>query len=221
MSRTSERRAQRLDALRKKDQAGGTSALLQNRKIWIAGGAGVLVLIVIAAIAAAVMAGTAAQSAPATAAAATPNGDLVGKEVAVPNMGGTHIAVGQPHQAYNSIPPTSGPHFDTAAAWDTPADKTLPPEQWVHNLEHSGVVALYNCPQGCPDLLAKLEGFRRTGVRSKFGYVKLLVQPYDQLANKLTLVAWNFYLKLDDYDEAAVRAFFVAHQDKGPEPDTP
>ena len=127
------------------------------------------------------------------------------------------------HTEGQSYLPTAYLDYDvpTQQDWNTPVDKVVPEEQWVHNLEHSGVVALYNCPQGCPDLLAKLAAFKQTGVRSKFGYVKLLVQPYDKLPNKLTLVAWNFYLRLADYDEAAVRSFFTTHQDKGPEPDTP
>jgi hypothetical protein len=191
-------------------------------------GGGLLLIIALAAVVAAAAGANQPAVAPLTLGAATapaagftPGADVIGKEMAVPNMGGQHIAVGQPHAPYNSLPPTSGPHYDTPADWNTPVDKVVPEEQWVHNLEHSGVVALYNCPQGCPDLLAKLAAFKQTGVRSKFGYVKLLVQPYDKLPNKLTLVAWNFYLRLADYDDAAVRTFFTAHQDKGPEPDTP
>ena len=140
----------------------------------------------------------------------------LGIEVNVPSMGANHVALGQPHAAYNSLPPTSGPHYDSPAPWGDP-HAALPEERWLHNLEHSGVVALYNCPQGCPALVQALDNFLKTGPQSSYGYVKLLVVPYSKIPNKLTLVAWEYYLPLADYDEAAMQQFFADHQDNGPE----
>lgn len=140
----------------------------------------------------------------------------LGVEVMVPSMGAPHVPAGQPHPQYNSLPPTSGPHYDTAAPWGDP-HTSLPEERWVHNLEHSGVVALYNCPQACPALVQSLDNFLKTGPPSSYGYVKLLVLPYTKIPNKLTLVAWEYYLPLADYDEDAILQFFEDHQDNGPE----
>src|SRR5712692_7643663 len=107
MSRTSERRARRAAAQRKEQRNG----LLQNRTLWIYGGIALIVL----TIAAFSLANRGAAATP-TPSAATPGGTLapvaVGTEVAVPNMGGQHVAQGQAHAAYNSTPPTSGPHYD-------------------------------------------------------------------------------------------------------------
>lgn len=217
MSRTSERRQRRLEALRKEHKRSGLAALLQKPVTWLVAGVGLLVVVVLIAVAG----NTPATGAPSTPAARTPSPGALGAEVRVADQGGTHIKPGDPHAPYNSVPPTSGPHYETAAPWTSPSISPLPEELWIHNLEHSGIVALYNCPGGCPDLVKKLEDFRRTGPRSKFGFVKMLVLPYEKTDTQLTLVAWNYYLKLADYDENALREFVLAHQDKGPEPNTP
>jgi hypothetical protein len=220
MSRTSERRARRTQALRKTRPAQGG---LQNRNLWVIGGAAV-VLVALLIIAANVL----GASNPGTTTPVVSNGTpdpgaptldpsiKLGVEVSVPNMGGQHVAIGQPHAKYNSTPPTSGPHYDAPAPWGD-SHTTLPEETWIHNMEHGGIAALYNCPQGCPGLVQSLDDFLKTGVFSKYGYVKMVVTPYSKIPNKLTLVAWNYYLPLADYDDAAMRKFFKDHQDNGPE----
>ena len=140
----------------------------------------------------------------------------LGVEDSVPSMGANHVAVGRPHAPYNSTPPTSGPHYDTPAAWGD-SHSTVPEETWIHNLEHGGIVALYNCPQACPGLVKSLDEFLKSGSFSKYGYVKMVVTPYSKIPNKLTLVAWTHYLPLADYDDEAMRTFFDDHQDNGPE----
>ncbi len=203
MSRTSERRARR-EARRRRQQP---RRFIQDRRFWFAG-AGILALIVIGLIVYSV-----STASPPT---ALPNTAIPVEGIAVPSMGANHIRPGEPHAAYNSMPPTSGPHYDTPAPWGK-SDVPLPEETWVHNLEHGGIVALYNCLQGCPDLVNKLEALLKTGPRSRFNTVKLLITPYGKIQNRLTLVAWSYYLPLDDYDDATVRGFITAHQDKGPE----
>ena len=218
MSRTSERRARRAELRRKTEPA---PSGLQNRKWWIAGGAILLIAVLVIAV---FVRGNAPAGTP------TPvvvNGTLVpdlpvdasvrlGVEVPVPSMGAQHVRAGEPHAQYNSTPPTSGPHFDTPAAWGD-SHTTLPEETWIHNLEHGGIVALYNCPQGCPGLVQSLDDFLKTGPFSKYGYAKMVVTPYSKIPNKLTMVAWSFYLPLADFDDAAMRKFLKDHQDKGPE----
>lgn len=219
MSRTSERRARRAEMQRKTQPA---ASGLQNRNLLI--GVGVVAVLALLLVASFVLRGNTPAAAP------TPvvvNGTVVagptldpsvklGVEVAVPVMGAQHVAIGQPHATYNSIPPTSGPHYDTPAPWGD-SHTTLPEETWIHDMEHGGIVALYNCPQGCPSLVDALDGFLKTGPFSKYGYVKMVVTPYSKISNKLTLVAWGYYLPLADFDDAAMRKFFADHQDKGPE----
>lgn len=66
-----------------------------------------------------------------------------------------------PHQdpvepdAWNSNPPTSGPHSPAWAAWDQYYAE-LARDHWVHNLEHGGVVIGYRCDADCPATVAEL-----------------------------------------------------------------
>ena len=204
MSRTSERRARRATARQTSPAAKGSfrSGAEPNRRIfWYAAGA--------VAVAAVLFLAYAAYNA-----AQPPSNAFVGTPV--PNLGQLHVNPGQPHAAYNSMPPTSGPHFPFTAEWRF-YKEPAPEEMWIHNLEHGGIVALYNCPQDCPDLTGKLEELYKSGPRSKYGSVKLVVAPYNKVPNKLSLVAWTYYLLLDDYNDETVRGFIRAHLDKGPE----
>src|SRR6266542_3471123 len=73
-----------------------------------------------------------------------------------PNLGQTHIAVGQSHPGYNSVPPTSGWHYANPAPWGVSRDP-IPDEVQVHDLEHGGIMVQYDCPTACPDIVSKLE----------------------------------------------------------------
>jgi hypothetical protein len=213
MSKTSEKRARRVEARRKQQPQ---ASLLRNRSLLLYGGIALL-LIVIIVVAINIFNNSQPVAAVSPTSSGTPSGTpgAVPTEVAVPNMGANHVQPGEPHAKYNSTPPTSGPHYPSPAPWGT--DAPLPEETWLHNMEHGGIVFLYNCPQGCSDLVSKIDNYFKTGPRSKFNEVKMVASPYNKVPNKLTLVAWNFYLQLDDWNDTAILNFFKAHQDKGPE----
>ncbi len=73
--------------------------------------------------------------------------------VPVPDDGRYHLPFCTPI-TYNHDPPASGPHWPWPAPWG-PHHEVVPREWWVHNLEHGGIVLLYNCPYpsdgGVPD----------------------------------------------------------------------
>jgi hypothetical protein len=81
--------------------------------------------------------------------------------VEFPSQGNFHLAtIEQPHEPYNSSPPSSGPHVGLLANWGV-HDEPIPPELFVHNLEDGGIVITYDCPDGCDDFsggLADLVG---------------------------------------------------------------
>src|SRR5437899_11134915 len=78
--------------------------------------------------------------------------DLPG--VKADDQGNRHVQNGEPHEAYNTDPPTSGPHLPYIAPWGVHT-RPIVRELQVHNLEDGGVVVQYNCE--CPDLVAKLK----------------------------------------------------------------
>lgn len=114
-------------------------------------------------------------------------------------------------------PPVFGDHYDT---WRPPGvyDSPVPEGNFIHDLEHGGIVILYNCPSGCPDLVNQFKGLLTSLPRSQqFNEVKLVVSPNSKIEHQIALLAWDYEEDLDTYDEAAIQAFYQAHLDKGPE----
>jgi hypothetical protein len=129
-----------------------------------------------------------------------------------PNQGRDHVSPGQPHAAYNSNPPTSGPHHPDPLRWGV-YDTPQPDEALVHNLEHGGIVVAYNCPDGCPALVEQLKDLVGQ-YRSK---VVLLPRPNKDVPYRITLTAWTWLDGFDDFNAARIQAFIAAHKDRGPE----
>jgi hypothetical protein len=62
----------------------------------------------------------------------------------VPDEGRYHVPSCTP-VPYVHNPPACGPHWPSPAAWGW-HQNIVPREEYVHNLEHGGIVLLYNCP---------------------------------------------------------------------------
>jgi hypothetical protein len=143
-------------------------------------------------------------------------GPTEGPEVqTLPIQGQTHIARGQAHPDYNSVPPTSGWHYGDAVAPAGISREPIPNEIQVHNLEHGEIMVQYDCPNGCADIVSKLE----TVVR---GYPKkVILAPYPGLVEKtqhtIALTAWGKLVYLDSADDAYIRRFIAQNKDKAPE----
>ena len=114
---------------------------------------------------------------------------------------------------YDDPPPTGGDHNPCWAAWGVHSEEVRD-EFWVHNLEHGGVAFLYNCPEGCADDVATLEGYVLT-----LGPTALLT-PYAALPTRYAAVAWEHRLLQDCLDLGAMQAFYQDHVDNGPESST-
>lgn len=128
--------------------------------------------------------------------------DLPGQKV--PSQGYLHVqTVNEPHEAYNSTPPTSGPHLPYIAPWGVHT-KPIANELQVHNLEDGGVMVQYNCE--CPDLAEKLAGV----VRRHDRYVVLA--PYPTMKSRIALTAWTRLETLDDFDAARIERFIKAYR---------
>jgi YVTN family beta-propeller protein len=100
-------------------------------------------------------------------------------------------------------PPTSGASAPDLVTWGV-HPLPIPPEVLLHNLEHGGVALLYNCPDGCPRLVAELAALARSRDH-------LLVAPYPLMAPRLALVAWERLATRETFDRSAVLAFIAAY----------
>src|SRR5687767_1039031 len=121
-----------------------------------------------------------------------------------PDLGNEHIqTASDPHVAYNSDPPTSGPHLPYIAPWGVHT-RPIAPELQVHNLEDRGVIIQYNCD--CPDLVDKLKQI----VRKYDTYV--ILAPYPGMKSRIALTAWTRLDTFDQFDEQRIVRFIQAYR---------
>ena len=87
----------------------------------------------------------------------------------------------------------------------------------MHNLEHGGIGVHYSCPEGCDGLIARL---REIVTRARSEGKKVLMSPYPGMDTRITLTAWTFMDRFDDFDEQRVTQFISAHESSlnAPEP---
>ena len=175
----------------------------RNRGRWAAGG----VILVLAVLIAAVLITRSIQ--PQTAL-------LKGEVQQTPSASGIHVAEGTTiHYDYN--PPSSGPHYPSPANWGV-YPTALAPGTWVHNLEHGGIVVLYQCPSTCTALQAQMQAlYTQMPFDGQFNEKKVIITPYANLDHLVRLQAWGWTLPLDTVDTAAIDAFYHEHVNKGPE----
>ena len=111
---------------------------------------------------------------------------------------------------YADPPPSSGPHNPCWASWGIHEEAMVPAERWVHNLEHGGIVYLYNCPMGCDEERAAL-----AKLVAKRGHAVLTAYP--ALPMRFGVVSWGHRLVSECMDEMAFDAFHVRNAEHGPE----
>jgi hypothetical protein len=118
---------------------------------------------------------------------------------------------------YRANPPTSGSHWPFWSTTYGSFPDGLPREEWMHNLEHGGVVLLYNCPAGCDDEVQRMEAIRNGRHPDEWNEVRILIVPDALMPHKFAAVAWNYRWQGDVLDDDAVSCFIDARYDRGPE----
>jgi hypothetical protein len=128
--------------------------------------------------------------------------DLPG--VKMPDQGNVHLrTTADPHDVYNSDPPTSGPHLPYIAPWGVHT-RPIQRELQVHNLEDGGVIVQYNCE--CPELVAKLRDL--VGTYDK----QVILAPHPDMKSTIALTAWTRIETLSAFDAARIRRFIEAYR---------
>lgn len=124
----------------------------------------------------------------------------------VADLGNEHVeTVTSTHRAYNSVPPTSGPHVGMIAPWGVHT-QSIPNEIQVHNLEDGGVLIQYNSAKVSEEEIQTLERFARDR-----GARPIITAPYPAMDHKIALTAWTRLLVLDSVDENEIRNFIRAY----------
>jgi hypothetical protein len=120
------------------------------------------------------------------------------------DQGNLHVpSTDTPHEAYNSDPPTSGPHLPYIAPWGVHT-RPIVRELQVHNLEDGGVVVQYNCE--CPDLVAKLKA-----IVDKYDR-QVVLAPNPGMPHKIALTAWTRLDTMDELVEGRITRFIEAYR---------
>lgn len=141
----------------------------------------------------------------------------VAGEESFPAQGNLHIPLGSTSPiAYNSAPPTSGPHYENLAAWGYQS-RPIRYEHLIHNLEDGGVVVYYQCADGCPELIAELENVLDPYFAQGRNVVLTPNDPtwtisgsqplHQDMQSPIVLTAWQKRLAMDTVDAETIRAF--------------
>lgn len=112
---------------------------------------------------------------------------------------------------YSDFPPAGGEHNACWAPWGLHVE-VVRPERWVHNLEHGGVVLLFDCPEGCVSEQQELIQYVQSLPEGR-----VLLSEASGLPRRFAAIAWEHRLLLDCLDLEAIDAFFQARVGQGPE----
>jgi hypothetical protein len=96
-------------------------------------------------------------------------------------------------------------------------DQPVRPEEYVHNLEHGGIVLLYRCDNPCPDLVKALRELYTTFPHARNGKVKMVVSPDRKITSPIVILAWTWIDELPRMDRDRLLRFYREHVDRGPE----
>lgn len=137
-------------------------------------------------------------------------------ETTFPTQGNLHIPLGTTSNVvYNSVPPSTGPHYENLAAWGKQASNVRY-EHLIHNLEDGGVVVYYQCEDGCPEVVAELEeilapyfasGAHVVLARNDPTWVENGQPMHKDMGSRIALVAWRKLLLMDEVNADTIRTF--------------
>ena len=132
---------------------------------------------------------------------------------AQPDQGHNHVAVGT-KVTYTYCAPASGNHFNVAGtSGPIPArvygpNDTVTPMGWIHNLEHGGLVILYQgtssgaTPEGQAAFKAYYDAFPPA---ADCGPV---IARFDQMSSPFQAIVWGRVLPLQTFDQAEITAYW-------------
>ena len=129
----------------------------------------------------------------------------------VPDLGNLHIPQGTRSPiAYNTTPPTSGPHYDPLARWGVHTEP-IPDELQVHNLEDGGVCSSnIGAMSRAQQLVEQLTAAGQPYLSSPHPYV--ILAPYPEMETRIALTAWGRIDQFEEFDEERIRRFIEAYR---------
>ncbi|MCH8049666.1 DUF3105 domain-containing protein, partial [Patescibacteria group bacterium] len=114
-------------------------------------------------------------------------------------------SVDSPHVAYNTKPPTSGPHIGSKTRWGIYTEQ-IPDEIQIHNLEDGGVIVHYDPEKVDEETIDTLEAIVNSYADD------VILEPYADMESTIVLTAWKRIDRLDQLDENRTREFIDAYR---------
>lgn len=140
----------------------------------------------------------------------------------IPIMQSNHIPTDSDPGAYNSDPPTSGPHYPeelNAGFYETNI-YPYPAGYLVHNLEHGYIIFWYNCAilddGDCEELKTQIQS-----VMDEVGNFKVIAYPWETLDVPVAMTSWGRLQKMQTFDPEQARLFYETNLNNAPEPGAP
>ncbi len=124
------------------------------------------------------------------------------------NMGAGHIGDGP--ISYTQNPPSSGDHRGSWARWGEYS--YLPPQRWLHNLEHGGIALLYH-PCAAEETLQALRDF----VGEQPDDYRGVMTPHPGLETAVAVVSWQWTWAAECVRPDEINTFLEAHYNQAPE----
>jgi hypothetical protein len=117
---------------------------------------------------------------------------------------------------WSTNPPSSGPHYDVWGVWGVHTTP-LPRGNYVHNLEHGGVVVLYRCDGDCTALRTQLTDLvngldpEPMCVALGMGVPRRIVLTEDPLIDApVAAASWGWTYHANCFDAPSLTAFILA-----------
>ena len=148
------------------------------------------------------------------------------------DLGRTHVALGT-RVRYAFCPPASGLHYNAPGSAGPiearfyGSSETTIPQNWIHNMEHGGMVLLYRCASGdtCDDAQqTTLRNFFTTFPNSPIcdipkGGIGPVITRFDDMQFPYAALLWDQVLPLNSFDADQILAFFAQNGERtNPEP---
>lgn len=133
----------------------------------------------------------------------------------IPSRGAGHVP--EAPISYVDNPPSSGDHRPAWARWGE--YDYLPPQRWLHNLEHGGIALLYD-PCADEATVTALGDFARARADDEGGPFRWVLTPYPGLPTRVAVVAWEWTWQAGctaPEGGASLEAFVTDHYRKAPE----
>jgi uncharacterized protein DUF3105 len=136
-----------------------------------------------------------------------------------PALEATHVQQLPDGYEYNSIPATSGLHNAQTAIWNL-YDQPVPQINYIHNLEHGGMVVQYGSEVSDADIASLADWYQQDTRGLIVGPLSEDMEEEDPaLSDKIVAISWTHMMRCTTFDESALDDFSDDY--RGPQGDGP